>query len=177
MGDKWYEYYEWLKKYIIGVDPDLYIYNKLLWQLHNHEFRIKLKNDKNRIEDAVELRLIFGHIMENHPISVFEVMVALASRAEQSIMHDDILGDRTSRWFWSMIDSMGLTYYTDDDYKPKEVGDILTRLIQRRYAPNGAGGLFTVRPPHGDMRRMEIWDQLCLYLDDVLADEGIIGIR
>lgn len=177
MGDSWYEYYEWLNKFISTDDPDLHIYYKLLWQLHNHEFRTRLKNDRNRIEDAVQLRLRFGHIMKDHPIGIFEIMVALANRAEKSIMHDDTKGDRTSRWFWSMIDSLGLTYCVDEDYKPKEVKEILDRFIQRKYAPNGAGGLFTVRPPHGDMRHMEIWDQLCLYLDDILADEGIIGIR
>lgn len=175
--DRWYEYYEYLNRIIKSVDPDLDIYHKLLWQLHNHEFRIRLKNDKNRLDDAIEMRLRFGHIMRDHPIGIFEVMVALAYRAEKTIMHDDSKGDRTSRWFWSMIDSLGLTYYQDDCYKPKEVRDILDRFICRKYAPNGAGGLFTVRPPHKDMRRVEIWDQLCLYLDDVLADEGIIGIR
>lgn len=176
MGDNWYEYYEWLVKIIDSYDPDLHVYHKLLWQLHNHEFRVKLRNDRNRIEDALELRAIFGKRL-NHPIGIFEIMVALANRAEQSIMHDDSKGNRTSRWFWEMIDSLGLTYQQDDIYNKNEVREILDRFLNRKYAPNGAGGLFTVRPPHGDMRKVEIWDQLCLYLDDVLADEGIIGIR
>lgn len=176
MGDAWYEYYEWLVKIIDSYDPDLHVYHKLLWQLHNHEFRVKLRNDRNRIEDALELRTMFGRRI-NHPIGIFEIMVALANRAEKSIMHDDSKGDRTSRWFWEMIDSLGLTYYQDDIYNKNEVREILDRFLNRKYAPNGAGGLFTVRPPHGDMRKVEIWDQLCLYLDDILADEGVIGIR
>ena len=38
----------------------------------------------------------------------------------------------------------------------------------REYAPDGRGGLFTIRNCEEDLRKVEIWYQLCWYLDTII---------
>lgn len=175
--DIWNYYLDWITdNYIPGINS-VRSRKKLLLTLLNTEFIPVLENDENRIEDAKDIRYQFGHLMVSHRIGVLEIMVALANRAEQSIMRDDDIGNRTTYWFMMMLRSLGLEDMTDEVFNERVVNCILDSFIKREYAPNGSGGLFTVRPPHRDMRKLELWDQLCLYLDDILADEGLIERR
>ena len=100
------------------------------------------------------------------PCSVFEMMVALAQRCE-SVMDDPKIGDRTGQWFWGMIASLGLNGMSDNHYDEKYVNDVVNRFLDREYEPNGKGGLFTIRNCEHDLRDVEIWYQLCWYLDTI----------
>ena len=82
-------------------------------------------------------------------------------------MDDPAYGDRTGQWFWGMIVNLGLGAMTDNRYDEKRVDDILDRFLSRTYDPDGRGGLFTVRNCDVDMRKVEIWKQLLLYLDSL----------
>lgn len=99
--------------------------------------------------------------------SVLEMMVALAIRCEESIMDDPNMGDRTGQWFWGMVVNLGLGSMTDAFYDEQVVDDILARFLNRKYEPDGKGGLFTVRHCEQDLRKVEIWHQLCWYLDSI----------
>jgi hypothetical protein len=94
------------------------------------------------------------------------MMVALAIRAEET-MDDPNVGDRTSQWFWHMITSLGLGPMTDNQFDRIQVIDILERFMDRHYAANGKGGLFYIRNHDRDLREVEIWYQLCWYLDSI----------
>ena len=100
------------------------------------------------------------------PCSVFEMMVALAQRCE-AVMDDPKIGDRTGQWFWGMIASLGLNGMSDNHYDEKYVKDVINRFLDREYEPNGKGGLFTIRNCEHDLRDVEIWYQLCWYLDTI----------
>ncbi len=44
--------------------------------------------------------------------------------------------------------------------------DILCHFMRREYDECGQGGLFTLRNPRYDMRKMEIWYQMMGYLEE-----------
>ena len=170
------EYFEWL--YYLVCDKrfsEQNSYRKLFEHLHNTEFVYFISMDDNRAKGGIDLRYRFGcsigykDISEylDGPCSVLEMMIALAIRCEEQIMDDPAYGDRTGQWFWGMIVNLGLGAMTDNRYDEKRVDDILDRFLSRTYEPDGKGGLFTVRNCDVDMRKVEIWKQLLLYLDSL----------
>ena len=48
------------------------------------------------------------------------------------------------------------------------VDSVLKRLVERRYERDGRGGLFTVSNSRRDMRSIDIWYQMCWYLDEIV---------
>ena len=170
------EYFEYLCELIDcqRFDRDI-SYRKLLMHLHNIEFTWFIPHDDNRADDGIQLRRSFclarndmslGQYIGG-PCSVLEMMVALAVRCEKWIMDDALLGDRTGQWFWGMIKNLGLTNMRDSRFDRDYVDDVIARLLNREYEPDGRGGLFTVRNCEYDMRRVEIWCQLSWYLGSI----------
>ena len=80
-------------------------------------------------------------------------------------MYDIDIGDRTSVWFWNMIDNLGLSDMSDAHFNQPYVDDVIFRFLNRDYLPNGQGGLFTINNCSEDLRNVEIWYQLCWYLN------------
>lgn len=152
-------------------------YKKLLMKLHNTIFIYVIPRDKNRADDGIDLRYRFAYshsdISEAEkyltgPCSILEMMVALAIRCEETIMDDPQLGDRTAQWFWDMIANLGLGAMYDKRFDRSYVDEVLIKFMEREYEPNGKGGLFVVRNNNKDLREIEIWYQLCLYLDSIV---------
>ena len=166
-------YYQWLCGIVCR---DLFSknisYDKLLSYLSHREFTIIIPNDVNRAEDGIDLRLRYlmeeatgEHISRREPCSVLEMMIALSIRCEESIMDNPAYGDRTTQWFWGMIRTLGLFSMTDDRFDIDYVSQVIDRFLNREYAPNGEGGLFKISNCRYDLREIEIWYQLCWYLD------------
>ena len=165
------EYFEWLCDKVCGNRYRERIYTRLLSYLHNKEFRYSLLRDGNRAEDGLDLRYRFGADDYIHgPCSVLEMMIALSIRCEETIMDNPHLGDRTSQWFWHMITDLGLGDMRDDIYNEHKVDAIVERFLDRDYSPNGKGGLFYIPSCPYDLRELEIWTQLCWYLDEYDSD-------
>ena len=173
------EYFHWLIHFVCkGRFAKEVSYKKLLSYLHDTEFVCYLIQDKNRADDGVELRRRFAMdsgFDENYfieymirPCSVLEMMIALAIRCEETIMDDPRVGDRTGQWFWGMITNLGLGSITDDRFDEQYVDSVIIRFMERNYEPNGKGGLFTIRNCDCDLRRVDIWKQLCWYLDSIV---------
>ena len=171
----WYDYFEWLCGIVHADEQTLYWYD-ILMHLQRTEFVVKLAMDANRVEDArglrneyLELTGLSRGIIEA-PISVLEVLIALAHRGEWEIMHDPELGDRTYLWFWTMIYNLGLDKFAyrgaldrpDVDLK---VTQILENFMARKYSKDGKGGIFQNKTGQIDMRREELWNQICYYFD------------
>lgn len=153
-------------------------YRELLQYLHSREFTYLIPMDGNRAADGVELRYRFGyensygqHIialyLDDRPCSVLEMLLALAIRCEEHIMGDDDIGDRTAKWFWDMIINLGLNRMDDNRFNINRADEIIDIFLNREYDRDGTGGLFTVKCGR-DMRSVEIWYQMCWYLDDIL---------
>lgn len=166
------EYFEWLSDI---VAHDLYsgdiTYHQLLTRLHQIKFRYILPMDENRSEDGKDLRyrylLEYGYHnepMNGEECTVLEMLVALALRCEETIMDDASIGNRTKQWFWSMINNLGLGGMMDGQYDESKVDYCINRFLNREYASDGTGGLFTIHDCSFNLRDMEIWTQLNWYL-------------
>lgn len=171
------EYFNWLYNYVCkGRAHQNISYEKLLGLLHSIEFTFIVRNDVNRAKDGTDLRYRFATNQGTNdilaildaldgPCSVLEMMVALAIRCEESIMDNTRYGDRTGQWFWNMVSNLGIGMMYDDIFDDKMVEDIIYDFLDRNYDPDGKGGLFYIQDCEEDLRNLEIWTQLCWYLD------------
>ena len=147
-------------------------YHHAIVRLEHATFNSRIERDMNRVQDALALwKSITGMNDETLPeASILEVMISLALRCENEIMHEPRLGDRTHLWFWMMFASLGLNEMYDENYNASYVNDVINKLNTRRYAKNGRGGLFTVQShPEIDMRKIEVWYQMQLALREYLG--------
>lgn len=177
------KYFEWLYGLVYGNNTyNRLSYRKLLTYLYYTDFTYIIDLDENRAQDGIEFRYRFGYengysrdiirrLLDDRPCNVLEMMVALAFRAEEQIMEDDRHGNRTGQWFWNMIVSLGLGTMNDIDFNENRVRGIIFRFLDRRYSPDGKGGLFTIENCKCDLREVEIWSQFMWYLDDIIADQ------
>lgn len=161
------EYFNWLCRFVSGKKKSKYgSYEKLLHILHNTDFTWTIPMDSNRADDGMGLRRRFGIDIPDKPCSVLEMAVALAIRCERSVMWNPDIGDRTGQWFWEMITNLGLGTMTDERFDETKTREIISRLLERRYEPDGKGGLFTVRNSRFDLRTVEIWYQAMWRLEE-----------
>lgn len=145
--------------------------------LHDVDFEWLIDMDENRAQDGIDLRDRFirecGYHEEDEvylekPCSVLEMMVALAIRAEQTIMDDPDAGNRTGQWFWEMITSLGLGRMDDLNFNRAKAMRTIDRFLDRKYEPNGKGGLFTMPDCERDLRDVDIWYQINWYLNEFI---------
>lgn len=172
-----HEYFLFLCRLIgVGITNN---YALLLTKLHHTTFVYFVPNDDNRAEDGVNLRQVFSeefeldfaewaHIYRN-PCTVLEMMIGLSIKMGELLSDDDGV-ERVGKWFWEMIDNLGFSNFTDDEYHfiggHFAVASTLELFLNRRIAPNGNGGLFPLRNPKQDQRVIEIWYQMNQYISE-----------
>ena len=172
------EYFEWLYHIVCDTKYSGASYRKLMWMLHSVAFTYRNPMDANRADDGGDLRSRFGSetgystaaiasYLDQAPCSVLEMMVALAIRCEEHIMYDPEVGDRTAVWFWTMVVSLGLKGMDDEAFDEEHVGKVVRKFLRGKYRRDGGGGLFHVKGFEEDMRDLEIWYQMCAYLDSI----------
>lgn len=144
-------------------------YLRLFRQLHHTEFVWLLSGDDNRAADGLELRdefLMEAHLTDDPfwgelGCSIFEMLIAFARRCEFAA------GESVRFWFWKFLENLGLDQANDaSDYSPEDIDEILTNFVWRSYRYSGQGGLFPLRKPPEDQRKVEIWYQFCELLVD-----------
>lgn len=172
------EYFEWMFHLVcVGRFANKNTFRKLLSFLHNVEFTYSIPKDSNRADDGIELRYRYAYVngldvddvLNNivGPCSVFEMILALAIRCEETIMDDPLLGDRTGQWFWKMITNMGLGSMSDARFDRDRVEYVIAKFLNRDYEADGRGGLFRIRNCKYDLRKIEIWTQMLYFLDSI----------
>lgn len=165
------DYFDWL---YFMVNPRGGQFRKLLTMLHSMEFRYFVDYDENRASDGVNLRWYYvddgGHdgiLKWKEPCTVLEMIISLA-------MHmDKIVGDSDGEfnlvhWFWLMIDNLDLAWMTDDKYEKAYVYGRVAMFLDRQYEPDGEGNIIHIPGCRDDLRDVEIWWQMCWYLDSIL---------
>lgn len=172
------EYYKWLcqKTQESDNDTSFEAYSRLLIHLFNTPFYAWIEMDLNRSSDGLSLRDKFAledgtndiYFAMPEECSVLEMMIALAMRIEHDIMYDIKYGDRTGKWFWLMIDNLGLNAMDDTYYNEKVVDEIVNGFMARTYERDGRGSLFYVRNRSIDMRNLDIWYQMNAYFSENL---------
>lgn len=169
-------YFDWLcdKIHLNDVTGN---YNQLVRALFNTKYKAIIQNDINRYDDGIALRESFivdaidksikSYEELDKPCSMLEMLVALAGRIDR-MLADECCEDQSYRWFWEMIRNLGLDQYTDEEYMDYGglygIDTILLRVIERTYAKDGSGGLFPLKRPDNDQRKLEIWYQMNAYL-------------
>lgn len=162
------EYFNWLCAKVLNSTSGMYV--ELFKVLYNTQFTWFVSGDRNRAEDGNELKLYFlnetgwerdNNSFINQPCSVLEMMVAFAGRAA---FQTDI---SESKWMGIFLANLGLEQYRR--LQPADipvVEDILNTFIWRTYDPSGHGGMFPMRRPRQDQRKVEIWYQFFAWLED-----------
>lgn len=161
------EYFDWLCAKVLSHQDRSY--RDLLEILHRTEFVWVVLGDRNREEGGRELKTDFlrdTNYMRDRswfecPSSVLEVLLKFAHVA--AFQTDMPVKD----WFWRFIANLELEEYknlSEDDVSV--IQEILNTFIWRTYRPNGCGGLFPMRFPKHDQRKVEIWYQFCEYVEE-----------
>jgi hypothetical protein len=134
------------------------------------EFIWIISGDDNRAEDGLNLRREFNDELNlfmneeswfNSGCSVLEMLISFCSRAsfQTDIDHTD--------WFWEIVSNLDLSdAYDDAFYSESVIAKKLYDFVWRTYAYDGSGGLFPLRHPEEDQRKIEIWYQFCAYISE-----------
>ena len=164
-------YFEWLLKKVTN-NLKTFKYWKLSEWLFNEPFVWSIRNDENRAVDGLGLRREYistgqtlSRNIADRPCSILEMLIALSIRCDQ-----DILGDpdvyKGGKLFWIMIDNLGLDVYDDQWFKEDDVADIIDIWLSRRFDTRGNGSIFPCQKPCQNHRKVEIWVQMCDYLNE-----------
>ena len=168
-------YLRWLYSQVASVklkNPTR-TYWSLMRSLFTTEFVWLVPNDDNRLEDGRDLRYEFieeeGIDIVDHDwmtigCSLLEMLIGLARRLV--FESDDESG--VGEWFWHLIGNLNLDNFNDEHFQSEQqqayVNHVLETLVWRNYRSDGFGGLFPLRDPQEDQRKVEIWYQLSNYL-------------
>lgn len=168
-------YFFWLYKLMLGERTE-----NGYWYLMHHLFNIRfywlVPNDDNRGEDGKQFRNRFalerfGTFIEwyHKDCSVFEMLCGLAERMED-VLENPMKPSTSTQWLMLLIENLGLNTCTDDNfdiYHRNLVDQRINVLLERKYKPDGCGGLFPLLGTRAkDQRKVEIWYQLMKYIDE-----------
>lgn len=169
------DYFHWLCE-MVGIEGEEKSYWLLAKDLHRMPFYSLVPHDENRALDGMSLRDEYLEEV-NCPkylridlgeCTMLEMLIALSRRIDYEMSDSKVVSDDTRKWFWEMLDNLGLTAYSDDRYVDigglDDVDEVLERLVERDYSRDGRGGLFPLRRPVEDQRNVEIWYQMSSYL-------------
>lgn len=102
--------------------------------------------------------------------SAFEFLVAFASKIENLVMSNSIYGDRTEKWFWSMLENLDITYETcclrDGSIDLDYISSVFGRWVNRIFCYNGDGSPFPLKNPPEDMRNVPFWRHAMLWFTE-----------
>lgn len=146
-------------------------YWDLLSIMYEKEFICRVRNDDNRMEDGLDLRIEFCHsqhirvdaLKNLGPCSFLEVLIGLSRRLAFAA------GGGSPGWAWQLLNNLKLHKMYDplSRYKIRKIDDILDRVIDRTYQPDGYGGFFPLSWPDDDQTKIELWHQLAAYVDEI----------
>ena len=179
MEDNYYElflsdgYFKWLLGILGFKESAECRYISMLSYLYSTDFKLTdpvVGHDENRLSDAFELRATFSNNFTDpvlpkifeEPMSVLEVLTAFAMRIDDDIMYDGSL--HASKWFFIMIDNLGMTNFTDDtlglDWTIEDEEQIVDIWMSRQYREDGKGSIFPLKCPGVDQKNLEMWYQM-----------------
>ena len=171
-------------EYLCDLVGRTYQYSSLLEELHAYSFVDLVPNDDNRAADGRNLRekyLDLGEIRgfrrlsdrtevlewTEKPCTFLEMLIGLAYRLEW-----DLGGGQYERGtddcFWLLIENLELEWCDNSYYEmAKNDGTVafkVAQVVNRTYLPSGEGGLFPLKHPKKDQRRVEIWYQMSYWI-------------
>ena len=173
------EYIEWIAhERLYLTDKEYKSYTRLIFFLTGIEFEWVVPRDENRAADGLALREDFtyetGLFLDSSTnlmprCTFFEMLAALAYRCESQIMLDFSNGYNVSRWFFIMLENLGLKDLTNSKFRRDDENYIMQRVnnfMDREYKKDGTGGIFVVKNRKIDMTEEEIWKQCMAFLNE-----------
>lgn len=172
-----YRYFDYLLNLIYSDEVENH--RTILSIMFGTDFRWFVHNDDNRAMDGIEIRYNFEQdcdISERDfqellliPCSVMEVVCGLAIRMD-NLMRDPE-EPHINRWFWELVNNLGLMDYTDDSFRKgqwivKDVTDILDIFMDRTYDELGHGGLFPRNFCDKNQKEVELFYQMNGYISE-----------
>ena len=166
-------YYNYLVRLV--RTPESKRYTLLLEHLWRKEYYSILPNDQNRVKDGLFLRREVNEGQDFGPCRVLEMLIALSRRMDFQLYGTDY--DKTYKdLFWELVNNLDLIKFDNieaaKDAMYLEIDHILTNWIERRYSPDGYGGVFPLnkwKKNDGKQTEVEIWYQMMLYLSENYA--------
>lgn len=159
-------YIHWVMRDKLGfTEKECRNYYHLVSALTDVEFTWNHPMDENRAIDGLELRSDFeyetGEYLDSSSglmpkCTIFEMLAALSIRCEE-LMYNPSLGNRTSKWFFEMLDNLELD-------KNSRVSDKLADDILN-------GRAFPLKNSRIKQKNEQIWKQLNTYLRENYFDE------
>lgn len=182
------EYFKWLTS-LVDNPPNGKKYSNLFACLHKYAFNAINNFDKNRQNDAIELRKVYCnsiyykiYVFCNCPETMLlhednlefctflELLICLSKRMEFEMTSDSDMDYSMNRWFWELISNIGFTKYDDEHWdkfnSEDEIAERIVLINERKYADNGDGGLFPINEPPYNMRKLQLWYQMMKYLQE-----------
>lgn len=164
------DYFDWLYFKVVRNES----YRKLLAMLHNMIFRYDIPHDENRAADGVNLRWHYvcdggdDEILRwKSECTVLEMLIAAATQMS-IIMDDPDIDYSVSHWFWMFMENLDLADMTDDRYDKTYIYGRVSMFMDRTYDPDGDGNIIYIPDTREDLRNVEIWSQMCWYMDSIL---------
>lgn len=162
-----YDYFTWLTSQIEIPANNPHTYNDLFARMHETEFVWSgIPHDDDRIQDGLVLRNQFLNGRRHkftYGASVLEVLIALSIRVAFTA------GGHPPFWAWQLIENLRL----DRRYDPFTAGradrvdETLEALIWRTYRRNGQGGFFPLNNANEDQTKIDIWNQMNMYVNEI----------
>ena len=172
------EYYEYLLEVLRVDDEFKERYSLLLGYLYSKPFRYMIPIDENLYLKGLELRDRFP---DREPViakcSMLEMMAALSISCDY-LMKDPKSKLNPERWFYVMLDNMGLGAFNNNNFDAMVVDSIVDICLDRNFESNGEGSFFSVPIDfeHDDFRKLNIWSQFLTYINykslEVDCNEG-----
>lgn len=108
---------------------------------------------------------------------LFEVILCLAYSVNEMFEDFDAF-DGPSHFFQTMMKNVGFDLYDDEDLDT--IGEqvkkywqrCIDRVLNREYEPDGMHGLFPVKNPERDLRRISLWQQMNKWVDQHTNEDG-----
>lgn len=140
-------------------------YESLFKQLASKDYRWHFVLDESRAKAGLTLRQQFAYEagvylsdVADGPCSCLEMLCALSSAMY------DMCGQCDPRHFLAeMLGNLGLSFFAGS----REVNDILDRWLDGNFDPNGRGSIYDFKNVTigRDVRSMDVWSQMNLYLN------------
>ena len=151
---------------------DAHNYINLLTELHKIHFYPKLELDKNRISEAKDnLRDAVSFSPRTEYISILELLISLAIEYDNRVMRCDE-DDNVAAYFWLFLTNCGLNKYDDTFFSLNrelcviKIQEWCSIFNNRTYRKDGLGMPFPLRNPPKDLRKTELFYQLCWYINE-----------
>jgi len=131
---------------------------------------IKVKDERLKLEYANDLAV--------SPTSFLEVLVAMCVNAEDQILSAP---NTASTLFWDLVDNLveygtfGTAYHKASDILTDEKWCAFTestmkasikKVLTRTYHEDGKGGLFPMKKPHKNQRKLDMWACCTSYISE-----------